>query len=169
MIFGGPVPSLLARFTAFWLSKRHGRLLPARSDMDPLEMPWALPHIFIVARNEQGRFAYQLVGDDMNSRFGGSLKGKTADQVFEPDYALKTEERWEATAVHMRAYFRKSFHHTADNRPVWGSRVSFPLSDDGASVDCIIGVAHFLELNSSIRDDPNPDINRWTAVDQLPT
>ncbi len=143
--------------------------MPAMADLDPLEMPWALPHIFIVARNADGRFAYQLVGDAMNSRFGGKLKGKTADQVFEKDYAAQTEARWEDTAAHLRAYFRKSFHRTSDNRPVWASRVSFPLSDDGAVADRIIGVAHFLELDNTTRNDPYPDINRWTALDQLPS
>jgi len=168
MIFGGPVPSVLTQFAAYWLGKRHGRLMPAMADLDPLEMPWALPHIFIVARNQQGRFAYQLVGDAMNSRFGGGMKGKTAYDVFEPDYARKTEERWEATVTHVRTYFRKSFHHSSDNRPVWASRISFPVSEDGVVPNKIVGVAHFLELNKSMRDDPNPDISRWTAVDQLP-
>ena len=166
--FLGPsAPDIVARFVSVWLSKCPDHGLPSLKDLDPVEMPWALPHIFLLHRNDAGRFAYQLVGEVMAGRLGGSLKGKTADQVFEPDYAIQTEKRWEMSAEHRRVFFNQSYHHTASMWPVCATRVSMPLSTDGETVDRIVGVAHFMDLTTLDDIDPGLNIQRWTTADHL--
>ena len=167
-IFGRPAPDVLTRFAGFWLSKRKGRGMPSIGDMDPLEMPWALPHIFVMARNGEGRFAFQLVGDLTATRLGGLVKGKTADLVLEPAYAQTTEERWNTAAASHMIYFNNSYHHTANMWPVASVRITMPLSSDGLSVDRLIGVAHFTELTQVVDRNAFSSFIRWTPVSDLP-
>jgi len=167
-IFGRPAPDLLTRFATMWLGRRQGRSMPAIGDLDPLDMPWALPHIFVLARNTEGRFAFQIVGDVVATRLGGLVKSKTADMVLEPDYAQATEARWEEAAASRKIYFNGSYHHRADMWPVCSVRITMPLSSDGSTVDRLIGVAHFSELVQGADRSADIGFLRWTGIGDLP-
>ncbi|UUX51876.1 PAS domain-containing protein [Nisaea acidiphila] len=168
-IFPEAAPPLLADFARYWLCKFHERGLPRWRDMDPVDFPWALSRIFILSRVESGRFAYHLVGEDLDRMLGGHLKGKTADQVFEPGYAEYTERRWERAAAERLVCYNGSFHLTVDNVPRIARRVLFPLSEDGELVDRLIGVVHFDRRGPDRKEQFGPSYSflYWTEVSEL--
>ncbi|MBI3452392.1 MAG: PAS domain-containing protein [Rhodospirillales bacterium] len=55
-------PKLLDLYD-YWASKRRGRLLPARADLDPLDIPQLLPHLALIdIEAGTGRTKFRLVG-----------------------------------------------------------------------------------------------------------
>src|SRR3546814_4191007 len=59
-------PDLL-RLLGYWRSKRSGRAMPSRRDVDPTEIPWALSRIFLVDYSAQDGFRYRLAGSEIAS------------------------------------------------------------------------------------------------------
>lgn len=170
-IFPEEAPAELKDFARYWLSRRNGRSMPRKADIDPIDIPWALPRIFMIARGPNGRFVYHLVGGETDRMLGGHTKGKTADQVFEASYARFTEERWERAARERLICFNGSFHVTVDNLPRLARRVLLPVSEDGAGVDFLLGLAHF---QTPVADFAPPCADReaynflhWTPIDSL--
>ncbi|WP_323796870.1 PAS domain-containing protein [Nisaea sp.] len=166
-IFPEPAPADLAKFAQYWIQQRQGRLMPRMRDIDPVDIPWALLRIFVLVRGRDGRFAYHLVGDAMDQMLGSRLKGKTAFDVFEPAYARHTDQRWEKAARDKLICYTVSTHLTAGNVPRTSCRIMLPLSDDGDSVDRLIGLAKF-DL-PTVKDPPekrnwDDRIVHWTNV-----
>jgi hypothetical protein len=55
-------PSIIRNFAKFWIDARGEQVVPLFSDLDPVEMPWALEAVFVVERRDDGVLAYRLVG-----------------------------------------------------------------------------------------------------------
>jgi len=163
-------PPMLRRFTGFWLARRRGRAIPYFDDLDPLDMPWALRDIFVLAARSDGTFVYQLVGQGMFDRLGPNLKNKTAFDVFEPDYAAWTDERWRRAAAERLACYVRTHHRTSNGRPIFAHRVLLPAIKTGPAIDRLIGVAVFAEpANATAADwfDSDGREIHWTPVDDL--
>jgi hypothetical protein len=128
-----------AAFYRYWDSKRQGRAMPARSDLDPIEMrPW-LPGIILVdvLRNPY-RLVYRLVGTRSVDIRSSEVTGRTVQEgghgsklahVME-NYRLAIDERtlvydWDGTA-------------SRDGGEISTEVLMLPLSSDGASVDRVI-------------------------------
>src|SRR5579885_545802 len=72
---------ILAPLYRYWQEKRGARALPARRDIDPLEMgPALLPHLMLGDLLERGaRVRFRLVGTLVVKRFGFDPTGKYLD------------------------------------------------------------------------------------------
>lgn len=164
-------PRLLRDFTALWLGKRGPRPMPALGDLDPLDMPWALSAIFVLKRRDDGMFAYSLVGEGMMARLGRSLKGKTAFDVFEPDYAAWTDARWRRAADERQSCFAHTAHATAEGVPLHALRILLPLQGAGERVDEMIGVSAFQDWRREgkpVSEGATVLRLHWASVDDLP-
>ena len=60
---------------SYWLSKRSGRLMPARKDMDPVELGKLLPFLCIVEKPAD-KVQFRLMGSAMARDLGCDLTGK---------------------------------------------------------------------------------------------
>lgn len=68
---------------AYWEGKRAGRLMPSRSDIDPIELRRYLGNLFIVeALTDIVDFRYRLVGSNVVPYYGQDTTGWTVTQVF---------------------------------------------------------------------------------------
>jgi len=66
----------------YWGSKRAGRPMPARADIDPTEIPTLLPFILLIDVIDGGAdFRYRLVGTDIVRWVGNDLTGRTFTEV----------------------------------------------------------------------------------------
>lgn len=163
-------PVLLRKFAAIWLEKRGSRSMPAFADLDPLDMPWALHTIFVLRRRDDGVFAYGLTGEGVATRLGGSLKGKTAFDVFDRDYATMTEARWQKAATERACCYIHSEHRTTSGVPLNAERLLLPLAGEADRVDALIGVSVFRGLGAG---QPVDGIHEallqvvWTPVDEI--
>jgi hypothetical protein len=61
-----------------WLGKTNGRVMPARGDIDPVEIPKVLPHMALVHKPD-GQYRFRLVGTNISEMIGRDLTGAPVD------------------------------------------------------------------------------------------
>ncbi len=59
----------------YWREKCGKRIMPARRDIDPAEIPALLPYVSIIHKVE-GKFRFRLVGSAVARQFGRDLTSK---------------------------------------------------------------------------------------------
>ncbi len=126
-------------FYQYWDGKRQGREMPARADIDPLEMREWLPGIILVdVFHNPRRLVYRLVGSRSVELRQADVTGKcvedgyhgpTLEGVME-NYRLVVDERklvydYDGTAS------RSGLMKTSET-------LMLPLSSDGALIDMVI-------------------------------
>lgn len=130
----------------YWMSRRQGRAMPARRDIDPTEIPGAIwPHIMIVDVEHGGdapRFRYRRVGAVFWRALGQEPTGKYVDEVL-PETASYREYVLgiynEVVAQRRGLYTENIFTLDGQSIPMLTKRVSLPLSADGEKVEMILG------------------------------
>jgi len=140
-IFDGLPADLRAMFD-YWRSKRAGRKMPARSDLDPSEMKALLPSMILVdvLYDVAGKadFVYRLAGTHEVDVRGENPTGKrVADAFFGP--SLENVLGCYQSVVDRREpyldddYFLRDGDHFADE-----ANIFLPLSSDGERVNMIL-------------------------------
>ncbi|MBI3452006.1 MAG: PAS domain-containing protein [Rhodospirillales bacterium] len=116
-------------------------MLPARGDIDPLDIPALLPNAFLVDVSADGaRLIYRLVGTAIIALFGEELTGR---MVGDRTMSLYREEVLARYAGIVAS--RRPFHHWAQLRHQANDftdveRLIPPLSDDGVRVNMLLGM-----------------------------
>lgn len=87
---GGSVlgEAVLDPLLEYWTSKRAGRIMPERPEIDPVELgPALLPHLIITEFLEHGRrVRVRLCGTAAAARLGCDPTGRGVNQAFNPDF-----------------------------------------------------------------------------------
>jgi hypothetical protein len=122
----------------YWLSKRGARIMPARGDINPADIPLLLPHLMIIERAGD-QFRYRQVGSAIVKAVGYDATGVTVGS-----YIAAPE-----TAAEVRTIFARVFtaagpvfaagefiHKTGANVNL--SLFTAPLSEDEVAVDMSI-------------------------------
>lgn len=164
----------LRRFADYWLERRGDRLMPGRADIDPLDIRYVLPWIWMLDyKPESRRFVCRLAGEQINAFLcnnidGHYLRGHYLEEYM-PARALPTlMERYltivdRPVMMHASGLFStRSFH--AD-----GERIAFPLSDDGIRVTTLIGATLYgdrLHRDDAIRNEETTV--RYLSLAELP-
>jgi hypothetical protein len=134
-------------FHRYWLTRRGDRRFPARSDIQPTDIPHLLAGIVLLdVHYEPLDFEYRLIGDTIVTRLG-SLKGKRVREaalINVSSSAYKNYCRVIETGV---PQFLEGIAVSAyrRGRPALMSRVHCPLSSDGETIDKIVSYLAFLE------------------------
>jgi hypothetical protein len=132
----------LEAFQAYWHEIRGERAMPARRDLDPLDIPKLLANVFLVDVLADGDFRYRLVGDHIVERAGANFTGlkvsEVADEGSQPElrklYAevvAACEPQYRQLPYRMR-YTRLRSHYEV---------IVAPFSADGVRVDMLFGIA----------------------------
>jgi hypothetical protein len=140
-IFEGLPPDLRALFD-YWRSKRAGRRMPSRGDLDPAEIKTMLPSMILVdvVYDAAGKadFVYRLLGTREVDIRGENPTGKrVADAYFGP--SLENVLGCYQTVVESREpylddeYYVRDGDHFADE-----ANIFLPLSNDGERVNMIL-------------------------------
>jgi hypothetical protein len=129
---------------AYWHGKLAGRAMPARRDIDPVEMPQLLPYVMLVdVLADPLDFRYRLIGTEVRailardytgSRFS-EVPGKGSDSVV-----------WRncAEVVRHKAPLSRSPPYVGPERDLRRcENVLLPLSEDGKEVSMIMQVISF--------------------------
>jgi PAS domain len=132
----------------YWLSKCGGRLMPARSDLDPTDMPkHLLPGICLVdVVPDQRRYVYRLVGtadvevEDTTPRANPSLKASSVP---------RSTMSWPTTTASPQAAYRTSTRSTSARQRgyVTEATIFLPLSEDGTTVNKILVFSQSREMS----------------------
>ena len=76
----------LQRVYDYWKEKRGARRLPARRDLDPLDLTFALGDILLVdVLYDPLRFRFRLDGTNLVQRYGVDMTGKLLDDYPDPE------------------------------------------------------------------------------------
>ena len=134
-------------FHRYWLTRRGERRFPAKSDIEPTDIPHLLSGIVLLdVHAEPLDFEYRLIGDTIVTRLG-NLKGKRVREaalinVSSSAYANYCRVIETGVPQFLEGVAVSAFR---EGRPALMSRVHCPLSSDGKTIDKIISYVAFLE------------------------
>jgi hypothetical protein len=138
----------LKKLHDYWSEKAGDRQMPSRGDLDPIiEIPELTPNIWLVdVEHDPLTFRFRLLGNEVVNRYGADFTGKRLDEV---DFGDRTEEirrEYEQTATGNKpVYARHQIHVVQAETYLPYERILLPLSDDGETVNMILGGGYPLE------------------------
>lgn len=145
-------PKLAALFD-YWASKRRGGGgLPARDDIDPLEMADWLGNLMLIEPNGSS-FRYRLYGTEFVEAFGREMTGRSIDNLAPDERRIIAEEYHAAKAngqpsarVYHADFLIPQMLRRGDQvtRPATWERLVLPLATDHETVDMLLVGAYEL-------------------------
>ncbi len=142
----GPERPELRRLLEYWQTKRRTLArLPARADIDPLEMRFALGHL-ILADVEHGdplRFRHRLIGTRIVEHAGYDATGLYVDDIPDKELAQRLLQSYrDVVRTREPAYDRVGGF--VGGRALNLEVLRLPLSSDGTKVDMVLTGAIFM-------------------------
>ncbi len=123
----------------YWESKRRGQPMPARSEIDPVEIPHLLPYLTLIEGVEGGGFRYRLVGTEVTQELGRELTGSmVGSYVSPPAYAAAIRGIYERIFASGRPTFSVGEYHSKTRSHHSVSRLMVPLGNDHATVNMVL-------------------------------
>lgn len=148
VIYGNePLPdsadAKLTRMLTYWRSLATERKFPTRDAIDPLSIPELLPYILLLDV-ENDDFRFRLVGEAVNARYGGQIKGYSLTELLEGQILAETLDEHIRCVGSTAPVFTRNTINTidSDDRKLY-QRLILPLSDNGTDIQSIAGVMHF--------------------------
>lgn len=135
----------------YWSAKRGARQMPARADIDPLEVPRLLPHLMLVAvAGEPPRFRFRLVGTEIVARYGAELTGRELDDIDLGTELGSVRSQYEETVRDASPTYCRHAIDTKSGKYLRYERLLLPLSGDGARVDMLLGGIYLLPHGADV-------------------
>jgi hypothetical protein len=136
----------LIRLYEHWDARRQGRRMPARADLDPVDLPFALGHLLLmdVIGPPPWRFRYRLIGSALTQRAGRDLTGRMVEEIPEPEYRASVVA-WHGAVVEARAPQRNLTRRVIDARWQHYELLTLPLSSDGETVDMTLTGLYYID------------------------
>ena len=134
----------------YWQSKRQGRSMPSRADLDPVEFPTLLGDVILLDVEQPGpRLRVRLVGTHVVAMFGSDYTGQFLDEIdfgeqrekILADYGHVLEARRPYLTDHMFRNVRGTLFNI--------ERLILPLSYDDDSVATLFAVLSFEQKSGS--------------------
>ena len=148
---GAPGPDLsgfapdIVAFYAYWDRKRRGRDMPARADIDPLEIVPLLPGIMLIdVVADARRFVYRLVGTREVAMRGRDPTGRSVAEGFFGASAAASIASYQDVADRRAPRLERREFTTPEGRYGREQVILLPLSDDGAHVTKIVVYTHHM-------------------------
>lgn len=148
----------LARLAQYWLSRRNGAELPLRSSIDPLDMPWALPKLYLVdcvrvdpataADGGHWRYRYRLAGEQIEAMYitetRASIRGQWLDDIIPADGIAAVMERWRPLPEQHMVLYMHGMIYRLSHRVARGGRLMLPLCDEpGGPCTSLLGATEY--------------------------
>ena len=139
----------LKRLARYWFDKRGARLVTRRDDIDPLEMPWILPFVWLYDyESDTGRFRCRLAGEEVRVMYRMNIVGRYLDEFI-------LAKSWPRIDAHYRGVVETpaighaigQVYLTSLDRSGIGERVVMPLSDSsGETVTMLLGATAYRDV-----------------------
>jgi hypothetical protein len=137
---------LVRGFHDFWAARCCDGRLPAKRDMDPVDMRAFLPHLVLTeVLRDPLDFQYRIIGDAVAARLGNNT-GRRVRETALINLTSSAYDNYCAVALSGQPQFLEGRSTTpfTQNRTYLMSRVHCPLASDGARVEHIISCMTFL-------------------------
>ncbi|MBI1245274.1 MAG: PAS domain-containing protein [Alphaproteobacteria bacterium] len=127
----------LRRLYDYWDARRGGRDMPARADIDAVEIGWALGDVSLIDVLPDGDFRWRVDGTNLSAFFGCDMGGRKLSQYPFPEFIEKLRARLLAPVRRREPVFETSMFEHGDYR--WNyDTLMLPLAADGRNVDMLI-------------------------------
>ncbi|WP_340118927.1 PAS domain-containing protein [Pelagibius sp. 7325] len=138
----------------YWRQLVRGRLVPSRADIDPGRIAAVLPHIglFDVESNPR-RYRIRLMGTRIVSWYGCDLTGRYLDEIDFGTSDSFTFSVLDQVVDRCVPGYMSGEYTKQDGRVIRYERLYMPLSNDGATVNMVIGAALRLPPEAAITGD----------------
>jgi len=149
-------PTLVAIYR-YWDSKRRGRVMPQRPDIDPTEIARLLPHIFMVdVERDPLRFRYRLIGTAICEFLGRDFTGRIVDATnYPPEQAAELQKIYGAVVETARPVACKgTIFYVPGREWLLTEAILLPLSKDGINVNIILGGQIAFRLPKGAENSP---------------
>lgn len=128
---------------AYWRGKRrHGGLLPARADIDPVDLRDLLPRLALIdVLRDTGElaFRYRLTGTEIVDRFGRDPTGKRFEELYHGDYLQTANATYREVVETGRPHTSDRVYPLVPGREyMCYDRLLLPLASDGVTVDMVM-------------------------------
>jgi hypothetical protein len=139
--------ALLRALYAYWDDRRGGRIMPARSDLDPVDIPDLLRHLILLdVTHDPLRFRVRLYGTEIAERAGRDPTGKTFDELYAGVYLETAKQTYEDILVSRAPHFSQRVFPIGDGTSeLRYDRLILPFAKDGQTIDsfllCIVVVS----------------------------
>lgn len=166
-LIGPDDPQRMRDFLAYWMARRGDRTLPAFTDIDPIDIPWALAHTYVVEARPDGELVYRLAGEAVAQRYNRSLKGVRISDLFTERSSEHILERWAKVIAGPAGYCSHSQHVTTGGATVRARRIVLPLGADGSTADHLMGYTVFESIGAGDEQFGNGVITqelRWADL-----
>jgi hypothetical protein len=129
----------LQRLYQYWVDKRGVRSMPARADLDPLDIRFAMGNVILVdvIEGEPLQFRIRLHGTHLSERVRFDLTGKMLDEMPQAEFRELTRQSFIKVATTRQPLHAKT-DRVLDKRRRSYETVILPLSSDGERVDRIL-------------------------------
>jgi hypothetical protein len=129
---------LLAMYR-YWEDKRGDRPMPARTDIDPAEIPRLLSIIMLVDISADGEYRYRLVGTEIVRWIGHDITGSTFSEALPVGpYGEYITGLVREVITSGRPLFSEGAFLVEGRIDRQVRRLALPLSTDGKTVDMIL-------------------------------
>ena len=139
-------PPRLQRLYDYWRSKCQGDCLPARADIDPVDIPELLPGMILVdveTRSGTRRYRFRLLGTEFVAAVGEDLTGKWLDEIGPSGNTDPVIATYDEAVATKRPHYWESILHVEGRDHVRYQRLVCPLASDGQTVDMLVAVFQF--------------------------
>lgn len=169
-LFDADTPAALRDFVGYWASRRAGELMPSYGDIDPIDIPWALPHVYVV-EIQGDDFIFRLAGEGVAERYKRPMKGARISDLFTEDSSAQILQRWRRVVRESTGYYSYTQHETYRGIAVRARRILLPLGEDRRTADHLIGFTVYEETQGN-RDEFNDGLItrdvRWVDLSLQP-
>lgn len=155
---GTEVDPAFARLHAYWLGKCRDDLLPARTDIDVLEIPRdLLPDIALLEVETQAdgarRYRIRLFGSALAAMTGADETGRYYDETLPPAGYAVLDRLLSQVVDAGRVMFLAAPSGAPGRGFLYFGRLALPLAADGRQVDMLLALVRPLP-----NPDPQPDL-----------
>ena len=135
----------IVAFYNYWHSKRRGRHMPSRADIDPAEIVPFLPGIVLIdVIADARRFVYRLVGTREVAMRGRDPTGRSVGEGFYGASAEASMASYQDVVTRCALRLERRQFTTPDGRYGREQVILLPLSADDAHVNMIIAYTHHI-------------------------
>ncbi|HWD26365.1 MAG TPA: PAS domain-containing protein [Rhizomicrobium sp.] len=134
---------------AYWRSIKAGRVMPARSELNPRAMMGILRNIVLMRVLDGGAdYEYRIAGDAYVQAYGASIKDARLSQVIaaSPEFGKMVRDIYEHVRTTAGPFAMRGWvgREIKDARFAYYESCFLPLGEDGATVDHILVVSIYV-------------------------
>jgi hypothetical protein len=136
----------LHQLHAYWKGQCGNRRMPARSDIDPLDVSGLLPFVFLVdVLSDPRDFRFRLAGTHFRDFVGREVTGLAIGEMFPPAFNAEVLFHWSACVDRGAPAVGSGRLWVPERDHVGWESIVCPLSPDGTSVNMLLGGAIFTQ------------------------